>query len=170
MSYILGSIAYARADIVSRAFHDQVIVKNAADPHDPSPVDSQHVLEMMRKNFPEKALGWVKQTHWIGPIDVDPANINFSDVSSWAAHHQPKAVKRFAKLIGSKISHLHPVILVKVHGQDKYNVVDGHHRTLAYVKLGKPVHAYVGFVPSGVRGWQETHSYQFHSGEDPGNR
>lgn len=170
MAFILGSAGYLREEIVKRAFHDQVIMKNAADPHDPNPVETEHVLSIMRENFPEKALSWVKQSHWVGPVDVDPQNINFDNMHTWAASHQPKAVRRFAKHIKEKTAHLHPVILVKTYDHDKYNVVDGHHRTLAYVKLGKPVHAYIGFVPSGVHGWEETHSYQFHAGESPENR
>ena len=44
-------------------------------------------------------------------------------------------------------------------------VIDGHHRFLAYRKLGRPVKAYVGYVDKVTPEMLETHSSQIHSGK-----
>ena len=122
--------------------------KGAADLSDPNPVEAEHVKNQLRKNFPEKALTWIDDVRWIGPVAIPLDRINFSDEESWAAHRQPEAVKRFAKKIRKGTGHTQPVIMVQKPGETKVEVVDGHHRTLAYRRLDRPVTAYVGFVPA----------------------
>ena len=145
-------------------------VKGAADLDDPNPVDAEHVLSLMRKNFPEKALGWVKDARWIGPINVPQDRIDTDDEDSWAASHQPDAVRRFAKDIKRGTGHTHPVILVQHPGSQKAVIIDGHHRTLAYRKLGRPVKAYVGMVDQITKPMLETHSSQISQGASPANK
>jgi len=144
--------------------------KNAADLTDPNPVEAEHVIGQMRQNYPEKALGWMRDARWIGPVRIPQDRINTSDEDSWAASHEPKAVDRFAKAIKDGTGHTNPVVMVQKPGDDKTEIIDGHHRTLAYRKLGKPVLAYVGFVPRDDGPWDETHSAQIHQGEDPANK
>ena len=146
------------------------LVKDAADLTDPNPVDAEHVINQMRKNYPEKALGWMKDAKWIGPVLIPQDRIDDDDIDSWAASHQPGAVKEFASDIKHGRAHLHPVVAVQEPGDDKIKIIDGHHRTLAYRKLGQPVKAYVGFVDRDGGPWDETHSFQFHQGADPANK
>jgi 8-oxo-dGTP diphosphatase len=145
--------------------------KGAADYGDPNPVEAEHIYSIMRSNFPEKALEWVKRTHWIGPVQIPWERIDDDDEDKWAASHQPDAVNRFAREIKNGSGHLNPSILVQHPGSDRAVIVDGHHRALARRKLGKPVLAYVGFTHGkDVQAAEETHSSQFHSGSDPGNQ
>jgi 8-oxo-dGTP pyrophosphatase MutT (NUDIX family) len=143
-----------------------------ADYHDPNPVDAEHVLSVMRSNFPEKALGWVKNSRWIGPVEIPWNRINDEGIETWAASHQQGKVNEFAREIKAGRSGLNPSILIQKPGSDKCDVIDGHHRALAHRKLGQPVLSYVGIVPAGAdaKAALETHSSQLHSGSDPGNR
>jgi hypothetical protein len=135
--------------------------KGASDFSDPNPVDAEHILNQLRTNYPEKVLGWVKNARWIGPVQIPLDRIDFGDVDSWAASHEDDKVDQFAKEIKNGKGHLHPVIAVQEPGDSKIKVIDGHHRTLAYKELDKPVTAYVGFVKSDSGPWDETHSSQF---------
>ena len=145
--------------------------KGAADVWDPNPVEPEHIMSIMRENFPEDALGWVRRAHWIGPVNVPWERINSANMDSWASAHQSDAVDRFAEGIKSGTAHLNPSILVQRPDDDKCDIIDGHHRALARNKLGKPVLAYIGFVHKGdMQAALETHSSQFHSGSDPQNK
>lgn len=145
--------------------------KGAGDYWDPNPVEAEHVYSIMRANFPEKALEWVRRTHWIGPVQVPWERIDDDDIGSWASSHQPEAVSRFAREIKAGTGHLNPSILVQREGSDQAVIVDGHHRALARRKLGIPVLAYIGTVHGkDLEAALETHSSQFHSGSDPRNR
>jgi 2'-5' RNA ligase len=146
------------------------IGKGASDLSDPSPVDPEHVKSLMLANFPDKALTWVDDARWIGPVEVPQDRIDTDDEDSWAASSQPGAVKRFAKAIKHGTGHTHPVILVQSPDNPKAVVIDGHHRTLAYRKLGRPVRAYVGQVERITPEILETHSFQQHAGGDPANK
>lgn len=146
------------------------VIKNAADLSDPNPVESEHVKNQMRRNYPEKALGWIDGARWLGPVRIPQDRIDYDDMDKWAASHQKARVKHFARQIEDDESHLHPVVAVQEPGENKIKVIDGHHRTLAYRKLGQPVKAYVGFVDHDGGEWDETHAFQFHQGEDPANK
>jgi 8-oxo-dGTP pyrophosphatase MutT (NUDIX family) len=145
--------------------------KGASNYWDPNPVEPEHILSVMRSNFPEDVLSWVKRAHWIGPVEVPWERVNTKDADSWAASHQRDAVHRFARQIKAGTGHLNPSILVQRPDDDKCDIVDGHHRALARHQLGKPVLAYVGFVHAGdMQAALETHSSQFHSGSNPQNK
>ena len=144
--------------------------KDAADLTDPSPVEPEHVKNQLRRNYPEKALGWIDNAHWAGPVLIPQDRVDDGDKDSWAASHQPARVKEFAREIKHGRGHLHPVVAVQEPGESKVKIIDGHHRTLAYRKLGQPVKAYVGFVGSNGGPWDETHSYQFHQGASPAKK
>jgi SPP1 gp7 family putative phage head morphogenesis protein len=147
-----------------------VLVKDAADLTDPNPVEAEHVKNQLRKNYPEHALGWVDDARWIGPVLVPHDRVDYDDVGSWAASHQAARVGQFADDIEHGRAHLHPVVAVQEPGESKIKIIDGHHRTLAYKKLGRRVKAYVGMVGRDGGPWDETHSFQFHQGDDPANK
>jgi 8-oxo-dGTP pyrophosphatase MutT (NUDIX family) len=142
-----------------------------SDYSDPNETDTEHILSLLRPNFPEKALAWVKRSRWIGPVNIPWDRIDTSDIDEWDATHQLDAVNRFAREIKAGIGHLSPSTGVQRAGDDTIELVDGHHRALARRKLGMPILCYVAFVPYG----QDTqdalamHKLQIHSGEDPKN-
>jgi hypothetical protein len=154
----------AGSDVV----HD--VGKGAADLSDPNPVEATHVKNQLRANYPEKSLAWIDSATWIGPVQIPLDRIDFDDEESWAASRQAGAVRRFARQIKAGTGHTDPVVMVQEPGKTKANIVDGHHRTLAYRSLGRPVTAYVGHVPEGDTRWEETHSSQVHQGSDPANK
>lgn len=142
-----------------------------ADYSDPNPVDPEHVLNLMRSNFPEKALEWVKRARWIGPVQIPWSRIDIHAIDSWASSHQPEAVSRFARDIKAGTGHTNPSILIQDNDSPKAIIIDGHHRALAHHKLGQPVLAYVGSIdPRDRMAAEETHSLQAHSGASPQNR
>jgi hypothetical protein len=142
-----------------------------ADYSDPNEVDAEHVLSLMRSNFPESSIGWVRKTRWIGPVNVPWERVDDDSIDSWAASHQAAAVNRFARDIKANNGKAKPSIMVQRPGKDRAFIVDGHHRALAHRKLGQPVLAYVGFIQAAdLKAAEETHSSQFHAGSDPGNK
>lgn len=144
----------------------------AANYHDPTPVDPEHVKNLMRDNFPEEALEWVGHSSWTGPIDIPWERVNSSDSEEWAASHQPKAVARFRKKIKKRNGKVKPSILIQGHDGDKADIIDGHHRAIAHHELGRPVRAYIG-TPHGAKWVQqalETHASQEHQGPSPKNK
>jgi hypothetical protein len=128
------------------------------------------VYAEMRQNFPPKALQWVKDVPWTR-ADVPHDQIDYDDESGWGASRQPKAVRRFAREIAAGRDHLGPVIMMRRQDGTKLVVLDGHHRTLAYRRLGRPVPAYIGDVPPDlVTEAEATHNRQVHSGSSPLNK
>lgn len=143
--------------------------KGAADLSDPSPVEAEHVMNQLRKNYPEKALGWMKDARWVGPVKVPTDRFDTDDEDSWAASHESGRVGHFAKEMEDG-QHLHPIVTVQEPGESKLKIIDGHHRFLAYRKRGKKARVYIGFVNSDGGPWDETHSSQTHQGADPANK
>jgi 8-oxo-dGTP pyrophosphatase MutT (NUDIX family) len=166
---LLGDLHLVLPQITRLKGESPAVVKDAADLSDPNPVEAEHVRNQLLANYPAKALGWVAGARWIGPVQIPQERIDDDDMSSWAASHQKKRVKHFAREIEAG-NLVHPVVAVQEPGDDKVKVIDGHHRTLAYRKLGRPVKAYVGFTGSDGGPWDQTHSYQFHHGADPANK
>lgn len=141
-------------------------VKDAADLTDPNPVDAEHVRNLMRGRFPESALSWVPEARWIGPVQIPQDRVNDANMDSWRASRQPQDVKHYAKRVKHEPGGVPPVVMVQVEGESRADVVDGHHRVLAYRKLGLPVKAYVGMIGrKDARAAMETHSSQIHDGE-----
>ena len=154
----------ADSDVV----HD--VGKGAGDYRDANPVDPEHILSIMRANFPESALSWVKRAAWTGPQMVPWDRIDHDDEAKWAAAHQPAKVREFVRDIkaGRKTN---PSILFQPPGDGKVIVSDGHHRAVARHSMGQDVLAYVGHIQARDReAAEQTHSFQFHSGSDPANK
>lgn len=148
------------------------IRKDAATLSDPNPVEAEHVLNMMESNFPDPAIDWVRRASWIGPVQIPWDRINDHNIDSWAASHQPARVNEFARRIRSKSDKVNPSVCIQGHDGSNVDIIDGHHRALAFKKLGQPVLAYVGTVrnPKDVKAALETHAMQYHAGSDPRNK
>ena len=118
----------------------------------------KHVYQQMKRDFPDKALKWLPQAFWEGPVTVTTDQIDFSNVGSWAATKDDNLIDHYGKAI--KRGEMKPVILVKSPTSEQYKVIDGHHRSLAARKIGRPVLAYIGRVGESTGPWYETHSFQ----------
>jgi 8-oxo-dGTP pyrophosphatase MutT (NUDIX family) len=126
------------------------------------------VIAVMSKNFPGKAIKWVKDAKWT--VEIVPLHdVDFDGEASWAAHHDTERVQEFVDKL-NRGKRLKPAILVRVPGKHRLRIVDGHHRALAYRQLGKPIDAFVGAVPDGDDRWIATHSSQLHQGADSLNK
>lgn len=143
--------------------------KGASDLSDPNPVDAEHVMNQLRKNYPEKALTWMKDARWVGPVKVPTDRFDTDDEDSWAASHESARVDHFADEMEDG-QHLHPIISVQEPGESKLKVIDGHHRYLAYRKRGKKARTYIGFVDADGGPWDETHAFQDHQDADQANK
>lgn len=141
--------------------------KAARDLDDHNPVASEHVMNMMLDKFPPKALKWVDDARWVGPVEIPLDRIDFDDEESWAASHEPDQVAKFVKIL-KKGKRLKPGISVRqMEGDSRIKVVDGHHRLLAYKALGQPFVSYLGFILEDDDRWEQTHSYQYTDDKNP---
>jgi hypothetical protein len=153
-------------------FHLADVTKDAADLHDPTRVDGEHVFQQLLANYPPHAIEWVKTMPWIGPVKIPLDRVDWAGQDSWAASHQTKRVKKFQKRIRGAGKDVNPVIMVQVPGNDKCVIIDGHHRGLAFKNEGRPVKAYVGMADSDEPGspWFQTHDYQYAHGGSQANK
>ena len=161
----------ADLDLVQAALTASVAKANGLPPF-PTVVDPAEVRAVMEHNFPPEALSWVDDARWTGPWPVPLRLVDLDNVDSWAAHHERERVGHFERELTDRdpTNDPRPVILVSRPGRPvPFIVVDGHHRVLAARAAGQPVTAYVGTLPTDVGPWDETHSFQRHQGDDPGN-
>ena len=127
------------------------------------------VMAQLEENFPARALEWVKDARWAGPLLVPLNRVDFHDEEQWAAWHETGRVDHFRRLIRDR-ERFHPVVMIKVPGHSHYRVVDGHHRALAFKREGRPVQAWIGVIPFGLEhAALETHSSQEHQGDSKEN-
>lgn len=139
----------------------QVQLKSAKDMDDPNPVASEHVRNMMLDKFPPKALGWVDDARWIGPVEISLDLIDFDDCDDWAASKDTEQVEGFVKIL-KKGKRLKPGIAIRqMEGDHRVKIVDGHHRLLAYKELGLPFPCYLGYILEEDDRWENTHSFQY---------
>lgn len=128
------------------------------------------VRAQLEENFPDQALQWLNEATWSGPADVPLKAVDFHDMKTWSAYREPDRVAHFERII-QQGEDFNPVVLIKVPGHRKYRVVDGHHRAMAFRRLGLPVRAWVGVVAFGwVHTAEETHSSQESQGASEGNQ
>jgi hypothetical protein len=128
-----------------------------------SKVDAAPVVDQLREDYPDRALDWLDDYDWTLK-DVPLSQIDFSNSANWQAAKEPDKVALFAKKISK--GKMKPVLLVRPKGDDKYIVVDGHHRSMAAQRLGIPVRAWTADVPSKTGPWDEMHAQQFHGHQD----
>jgi hypothetical protein len=112
------------------------------------------VFAQLLEDYPADKLEWVLAGHWVGPQQVPVKDINTADRKRWRASHEP--IEPYVDRI--KKGRMKPVILVQT--PKSLDIVDGHHRFLAYEELGWPVLAYVAEVHVKVGPWTELHSSQ----------
>lgn len=97
------------------------------------------VFEQLSHDFPHNAIRWVTDSGWVGPKLVELKDIDFSDSDKWRASGEPEKVERFVEKVAQ--GRMKP--LVGVVGPRGIRIVDGHHRALAYQKLGRAALMYV---------------------------
>lgn len=116
------------------------------------------VRQQLTPDYPKNSMDWLNTAIWTGPETVPTADIDYSNEKQWQAAHEPGKVDKFTDKIQQ--GKLKPVVLLNTPDARKYIVIDGHHRALAYRKLGIPTMAYVGTVPTKTGPWDTFHSKQ----------
>jgi hypothetical protein len=125
-------------------------------------VAATDIYEMVQEDYRKADIQWILAVPWIGPREVPLASIDFSNKDRWQASQPEDAdhVKKFVDKL-KRGEQLKPVILVSNPSNDaKMLIVDGHHRGLAYLKMGMPVVAYIGQVGSDTGDWTLMHDSQ----------
>jgi hypothetical protein len=110
------------------------------------PDETHEVYAYLARHYPSSVLDWVKSARWRGPVDVKLKDIHMKRRSG--GPRNPAKVRAIAFGIedGHKID---PIVLVKVPGDDKYQVADGWHRLAALEQTGhKAASAWIGEVDS----------------------
>jgi hypothetical protein len=120
---------------------------------------AEDVHDQLLDDFPEDKLDWILERDWKGPLEVPLSAIDFSNRAKWRASKEPDKVRKFAEWIKTD-DHRKPIVLVRAPGSDKYEIIDGHHRALAYEFLDEPATAYVTDVPNDDGPWTELHLAQ----------
>lgn len=119
---------------------------------------AEMVYKQLAKSYPTSAMSWVKKARWIGPVEVPLNEVDFSAKKTWSAYHETELVKSKIKKI--KKGKRKPVVLVDAPKDKKYIIIDGHHRSLAYEKLGEPMVAFIGKVATEKGPWDTFHTKQ----------
>lgn len=118
----------------------------------------QRVHDQLAEDYPEGSMAWLKSAVWSGPESVPTSDIDFSNEEDWRASSEPEKVDKFAGKISA--GRLKPIILVNTPDSRQYIIIDGHHRALAYRKLGVPAMAYIGRVAKKTGPWDQMHASQ----------
>jgi hypothetical protein len=104
----------------------------------------------------------VLEADWSGPQRVPVDHIDLAHKDSWAAATDGRVPGFVRKLRGkhAKGKQLKPAVYVRTPNSTHDVVVDGHHRTLAYLEAGQSPYAYVGRVKTETGDWDEMHNAQ----------
>lgn len=126
-------------------------------------IDARVVYDQLSKDYNDKDIQFVLTMSWKGPMDVPLSSIDFSNKDNWQATQETEQVDQFADKM-SNDNFTKPIILVgNPSNNNKYVVVDGHHRALAALQNGQPVSAYIGEATSDHGPWDKLHSKQIGS-------
>jgi hypothetical protein len=131
-------------------------------------IDAQTVFETISGDYKDKDIKWIFNAAWIGPVEVPLQSIDFSNKDNWQAAQPEDSdhVQHFVDKIEDE-KFAKPCVLVNNPANDsKMVIVDGHHRALAYLQLGRPVVAYVGQVGADKGDWSDMHDNQKGSKEN----
>lgn len=132
---------------------------------DESPGIAEKVYRDLAEDYDEDQIEWVRTAQWRGPLVVPLSEIDFTNAGSWPASEDKDHVGDFEERIQSD-GFVKPIILVNEPNNDKLIIADGHHRALAYRKLGQNPMAYVANVGAvqqddgNDRGWRVMHDSQ----------
>jgi hypothetical protein len=125
---------------------------------------ADEVYAQLAKDYPPDAIDWVHDVEWSGPHSVPLDEIDWQHKDKWNASHEPGRVDKFEKKIEKKEKkgkHAKPAVLISRPGAPNQMVGDGHHRALAYERLGQPVWGYTAHATAANGPWDEMHSKQF---------
>lgn len=104
-------------------------------------VETVHAL--LEDDYPPKAIDWLRDPALVesieGPRLVPLEQIDFTNQDNWSANEED--ISGYVDKIAE--GKLKPIVLVNEPNDEKFMIVDGHHRALAYEKLGKPAMAYI---------------------------
>lgn len=124
------------------------------------------VYDQLSHDYPKAAIHWVHSVEWVGPKRVSLSKIDWDHERMWRAAKEPKKVNNFVRAIEKDESDIKPVLLIDRPGEDNLMIPDGHHRALAYQKLGKKPRAYIGTVTRKRGPWDTLHDKQFKDSGD----
>jgi len=117
------------------------------------------VYALLKDDYSEDDIDWVKAAHWEGPLMVSLDQLDFQNAEQWSATtDDPGKIDDFVQKIAD--GHMKPIVLVNEPNDNKLRIIDGHHRALAYQRLGQPVMAYVAHVGTVGGPWEAMHSSQ----------
>lgn len=131
------------------------------------------VKHQLSADYPERTLGWIKDAQWSGPQEIPLTAVDMTHRRRWNAWKEPQRVAKMETKITRRTEQgrrIKPVVLVDVPDSSdgkQLKVVDGHHRTLAYRNINKPVWSYVGKVSKTEGPWDELHAQQYNDDERP---
>ena len=116
------------------------------------------VFAQIAHDYPPEAMAWMHHATWKGPVRVPldhiEPNMKYLDKSI------PAHVQDFVKEL-KKGEQPKPLLLVKIPDNDKLQLIDGHHRYLAYKELGQAPTAFIGTVESNHGAWENMHDHQY---------
>jgi ParB-like nuclease domain len=133
-------------------------------------ISGQTVFDHLATDYEEKDIQWVLSVPWIGPVEVELSDIDFSNMDNWQATKDQEHVDDFAEKVKDGMTK--PIVLVNNKSNDnKYQIVDGHHRALAHLQEGTPIPAYIGEVSMDKGPWSRLHDQQVgKKGEGSGSK
>lgn len=134
-----------------------------AAPHErgsePNGAIAETVYRMLLEDYRPEDIAWVRAAQWTGPNEVPLESIDFSGRDDWNASDEPDRVQHFADKIANE-GFVKPIVLVSEPNDDRFVIVDGHHRALAYEQLEQSPMAYVASVGTVTGPWSDMHSSQ----------
>ncbi len=122
---------------------------------------SAKVFRQLAEDYPPDAMAWMHHADWTGPVKVPVDHIE-PDMR-WMDGADPGHVAEFVKRLqaGKKLK---PLLLVKTPGNPKLQLIDGHHRYLAYAQLARPPRCWIGTVDADHGDWESMHEHQYGHG------
>ena len=128
---------------------------------------AETVYQLLKSDYPDDAIDWIRDPQIVqsieGPKLVPLEQIDFTNQDNWAARDED--ISSYVDKIGA--GKLKPIVLVNEPNDEKFMIVDGHHRGLSYEKLGKPAMAYVIHTNAVGGPWDAMHSSQKNENGDP---
>lgn len=116
------------------------------------PDQTHEVYAYLARHYPAGLLEWVKTAVWRGPKQVRLKNIDMARRPG-GARDQAK-IDLMVRAIEDGTPPDAPIVLVQCPGEDKYQIVDGWHRTDAFKRAGhKTIRAWIGAVDTDQGPW-----------------